>query len=148
MTEIEFHRFANEVLTGSPELCLPRNLSDEWLEAIADDIAGYHEAVETSTPDTVTPIPPSVVGPVMRISAEQQGNAPQVELAYSTILEYCACYDFAISAEQLHRRGWITLVPPPLKDYWEGEAKFKIHEERIPLDHLLWVKARLGALPQ
>jgi hypothetical protein len=125
---------------------LPRNLSDEWLEAIAGDIAAYHEAVEASVNDPVTPIPPSVVGPVLKISAEQQDNPPQAELLYSTLLEYCACYDFAISAEQLHRRGWITLVPPPLDDYWTGEASFKIHEERIPMDLLLWVKARLNVL--
>lgn len=143
MTETQLQWFVNEVLTGSAERCLPRNLSDQWLTLIADDLAAYHAAVEAE-PDDVISLPASIVGAVLTITRHQQGDPDKVELPYSTLLDYCACYDAAISLEQIHRRGWISLTHPPLRDFWDGQATFKLHEDRIPFDLLLWVKAKLG----
>lgn len=106
-------RFHAEVILGGAEACLPRNLSDEWLDLLIEAIDDTLESAETDVPARLErrAITVAVVIPLLRVKYATEREAV---IPWEKVHEHLQEYRIELNLELVHRLTEIKCEPATL----------------------------------
>jgi hypothetical protein len=101
-------RFHSEVTESGTDACLPRNLSDEWLESVAKIVdavllepeEGEQQADLVSATDEMKAIALAAVLSILSAKCKQ----PSIEVSMEELLRCLCDYQMELALEVVHRR--------------------------------------------
>lgn len=114
MSKLE--RFYEEVTEHGGEACLPRNLTDEWLEVVSDAMEALAPSDEGGASEPV-PEEAKAVGlaAVLTILKAKKGKPRSIDVDLEQLQEYFTQYRLELALESVHRHTDIKCEPATLK---------------------------------
>jgi len=109
-------RFHEEVMRNGGEGCLPRNLTDEWLDTVS-------QAMEVLAPDEAAavsePVPEELkalgLAAVLAILRAKRGTPPSIDVGIAELQECFGQYRLELALESVHRHTDIKYEPATLR---------------------------------
>ena len=130
MTNEQLQQFQSEVVAkimeeGGVECLLPQNMSDEWLDLLAEEVGSFDEDAEDVDFTGTVLCVIQILNYQSRDTVDGNGDS---HLSTEELCERCFAYTMFLSLERVSRKTNIEISSPTLEDIFDMD---KTHYMRI-----------------